>query len=109
MIEIEGDVQGDLVDLYYIPSDHYLWGPEPDRVIVVADPIHAQLTPKEGGLTHVQVALPDNIMLTTPSSNQWVWWVYEVGKHTTVHYSLTSEPRTLSYAASRPRRAQEVR
>lgn len=109
MIEIEGDVQGDLVDLYYIPSDHYLWGPEPDHVIVVASPIHATLVRKEDDLWHMRVALPDNTMLTTPNSNQWVWMVYEVCRTETYHYFLTSEPRTLTYAASRPSRAMEVR
>lgn len=104
MIHIEGDVFGELVDVYYIPSDHYLWGPEPDRVIVIASPLHALLTPK-GEYTHVSVDLPDNTMLTTPASNQWTWICYEVGKHQTYRYALTSEARTLTYAASRPRRA----
>jgi hypothetical protein len=108
VIEIEGDVYGDLVDVYYIPSDPYLWGPPPDHVIVVASPLHANLTPRDGH-THVQVSLPDNTMLTTPSTNQWHWMVYEVGKHTTYHWSLDSEPKVITYAASRPRRAMEVR
>ena len=41
--------------------------------------------------------------------NQWHWMVYEVGKHQTYHWAMDSEPKVITYAASRPRRAMEVR
>lgn len=105
-IEISGDVRGDLENVYYIPSVTHLHDALGN--LIVQQPVYALITPKDEQW-HVQVSLPDNVALWSRQSQQWYWIATEVSRQGTVRYALTAEPRAITYAASRPRRAQEAR
>jgi hypothetical protein len=104
VISISGEVRGDELSVRYDASDAYLRDTKGN--IVVAGPIFAHVTKTPvHDIWLVSVELPDNTELISPASNAWVWLVTESSRQGRYHYFLPSAPATLTYAASRPRRA----